>query len=100
MVRLKPDITETELLPYPGTWRRRLGEGDHFRLATVGTRRQDHAVRFDAHQLRRLQVEDDHHRFADQRIGLIRFGDAGDERAMFGADVYRELQQLLRLLDL
>ena len=35
---------------------------------------------------------------ADERLRLVGLGDAGDERALLGADVDRQLQQLLRLL--
>ena len=60
-------------------------------------RRQHHPVRLDAHQLRRLQVRHDHDRPADELIGLIRLGDAGDDRPLLRADVHLQLDQLLRL---
>src|SRR5262245_113900 len=73
-------------------------EGDNRRLAAVGAGRENHPVRLDPHQLRRLQVEDDDHRLADERFGFVRLRDAGDERAVLRADVDRQLEQLLRLL--
>ena len=66
-------------------------------LAAVRARREHHPVRLDAHQLRRLQVEDDHDRAADERLRLVRLGDAGDDRALAGAGVDLQLEQPARL---
>src|SRR5262245_13745806 len=69
-------------------------------LAAFGACREDHAVRLDAHQLRWLQVEHHRDRPADQLFGLVRFCDAGDERALLGPDVDRHLHELPRVRDL
>ena len=44
-----------------------------------------------------LQVGDDDDRPADELLGLIRLGDAGDDRPLLGADIDLQLHQLLRL---
>ena len=67
--------------------RRGVLKADEHRLAAVRARGEHHPVRLDAHQLRRLQVEDDDDRLADERFRLVGLGDAGDERALLGADV-------------
>ena len=79
---------------------RRIGKADHLRLAAVRARGQHHPVRLNPHQLRWLQVEDDHHGLADERFRLVRFGDAGHQRACSVPTSTRQLQQLLGLLDL
>ena len=61
------------------------------RLAAVGARGEDHAVRLDAHQLRRLQVGDDDDQAADERFRLVGFGDARDDRPLLGAGVDAQL---------
>ncbi len=69
-------------LSHPRTRRRRFLEADEHRLAAFGARAEHHPLRFDAHQFRRLQVEDDRHRPANQRFRLVRLGNAGDNRAL------------------
>ena len=76
---------------------RRHVEGDERRLAAVRARGEHHAVRLDAHQLRGLQVEHDDDRPADERLGLVGLRDAGDNRALLGADVDLHLHELVRL---
>src|SRR5687768_7477392 len=80
------------------------GAGRHRRIhryqrwrATLRAGRQHHSVRLDPHQLRRLQVRDDDDRPADELIGLIRLGDAGNDRPLLGPDIDTQLDQLLRL---
>ena len=68
--------------PDSGPWRRRLIERYDGGLAAVGTGGEHHPVRFDPHQLRRLQVEHDDDRAADEGFGLVRFGDSCNERAL------------------
>ena len=46
--------------------------------------RQDHALRFDAHELRRLEIGDDDDGFADQRFRFIFLADAGDDLSLLG----------------
>ena len=58
-------------------------------------RGNDHAVRFHATQLARLQIHDDHHFAAHQLFRLIRRGDSGDDLADFVADVHHHFQQFV-----
>ena len=53
-------IRSHDALPDPRARRRRLVERHEHRLAAVGAGGEHHAVRLDAHQLRGLQVGDDH----------------------------------------
>src|SRR4026209_2501318 len=63
--------------------------------------RENHALRFDAHQLRRFQVGDDDNGFPDQGFWLVFLSDAGDDlpllRPLSKTDL--QLEQLLRLRD-
>ena len=55
----------------------------------------DHAVRFDSAKFARREIGDDGNFSADERIRFIELRDAGADLADFGADVYREFQQLV-----
>src|SRR5437870_5042724 len=83
-------------LPDPSPWRRRVFERHDDRLAAIGARGEHHPVRLDPHQLRRLQVEHHDDRLADERVRFVRFGDAGDERALLGPDVDLQLEEAVR----
>src|SRR5947209_18285810 len=78
------ESTSTPLCPLsnPSARRRRLVEAHKQRLAAVRAGRQHHAVRFDTHELARLQVQHDGHRSADQCGRLIHLGDARYNRTL------------------
>src|SRR5918994_5405270 len=73
-------------LAHPRSWRD-LSVKRHERwLSTFGARSQNHAVRFDTHQLRWFQIEHDRDRPADQLFRCVGFRDAGDNRPLLSAD--------------
>src|SRR6185503_18453224 len=60
--------------------------------------REDHALRRNASDRCRLEVGDDDHLLADELLGGVGLGDAGDDRARCGlAEVDRQVQELLGL---
>ena len=71
-------------------------------LAVLGVDGGDqHAVRLPAHHLCGGQVDDGDQGLADQLLGLVELGDAGEDLAFgAGAVVQGELQQLVGLLDI
>jgi hypothetical protein len=66
------------------------GESAHFAVA----RREDHALRFDAHQFGRFQIRYDDDGFSDQCFRLVFLADAGDDLPLFAAKADLELEQL------
>src|SRR5687768_1710734 len=94
--RCRPDL-RVRRLPDTRAGRDVLIEADESRLAAFRAGGEDHAVRVDSHQLRRLEVEDHDDRPADELFRLVRFGDAGDQRALLGADVDGHLHELARV---
>src|SRR5437660_10135792 len=77
--------------------RRRLLERDDDRFAAVGAGREHHAVRFNPHQLCRLEIEDDDAGFSNEGVGLVRLGDAGDQGPLLAPGVHLQLEKLVRL---
>ncbi len=70
--------------------------GEHSLAALDGAGEQ-HAVRLQPAQLAWCEIGDDDHLAADERFGLVGFGDAGEDLARLRAEVDFEAQQLVCL---
>src|SRR5687767_2940885 len=70
--------------------------GHQYRRAALRACGEHHAVRFDAHQLGRLQIRDNDNSAAHERIRLVRFRDSCEDRPLLGTEIHEKLDQLLR----
>src|SRR5262245_2185346 len=63
--------------------------------------REDHALRLDAHQLRRLQVGNDDDSFSNQGLRFVLLSNAGDDLPLLRtlSKTNLQLEQLLRFWD-